>query len=158
MDFTKYFYSQKNHVQWGTQLGMLFISIVYGVQIISVQWFGDAIIDFDTATELGLRDLHQFVLPAAPVICVYFHVHRAPGFTGSGVNQFCTLLECSASSAENREVLTFQPDKPHISIYLSRIDASTSSSKMVQSVLDGILIYNNLERGEFEERKIQDND
>ena len=72
VDWPKYLYLQKNNGPWGTQLDMLFISIVYGVQIISLQWFGDALIDFDTSEELGLRDIHQLVPPVAPVIWVLF--------------------------------------------------------------------------------------
>ena len=92
VDLPKYSDLQKNNSQWGNQLDILFISIVYVVWIRSVHWFGDALIDFDTATRLGLRDLNQFVLPDAPVIWVSLHVHMAPVFAGSGANHFCTLF------------------------------------------------------------------
>ena len=101
MDLANYLDLQKNSGQRGTQLVILLISIVYVVQVISVNWFGDVLIDFDTATELGLRYLHQIVLPETPVIWVDFHVHTAPGFTGSGAKHFCTFLECPAIVAEN---------------------------------------------------------
>ena len=102
VDLPKYLALQNNKGQWGTQLDMLFISIMYGVQIRPYQWFGDAFIAFNAATELGLRDLHQFVVSAAPVIWFYFFVHTAPGFTGIGVNHFCTILEFLTRGAENR--------------------------------------------------------
>ena len=50
VDLPKYIDLQKNNDQWGTKLYMLFISILYSVQVISVQWFGDALICFDTDT------------------------------------------------------------------------------------------------------------
>ena len=71
VELPKYLDLQNNKGQWGTQLDMLVISMVYGVQIRSVQWFGDAIIDFDTSTGIGLRYLHQFIIPAAPVIWAF---------------------------------------------------------------------------------------
>ena len=58
VDLLKYLDLQNKTFQWGTQLDMLFFIIVYAVQIRSVQCFGDALINFDTATELGLRDIH----------------------------------------------------------------------------------------------------
>ena len=70
-----------------------------------------------------------------------------PGFTGSGANQFGTLLGCSASSSENREVLNFQPDQLHISIHLLRRYASSSSKKMAQSTLDVVSKKRNVEKG-----------
>ena len=148
LDLTKYLNLQKNNRECGTKLDMLFIIIMYGVKSRPVQWFGDAIIDFDIATEPGIRDIHQFVLPAAPFIWVYLHVHKSPGFTGSGANHFYTLLECSESDAKNREVLNFQPDKPHISISILWQDESPSSDKMVQSTLGGVLKKKNLEKGQ----------
>ena len=60
VDLPKYLYLQNNNFQWGNQLGILFISIVYVVQIRPVQWFGDALIDSGTATELGLVYIHHF--------------------------------------------------------------------------------------------------
>ena len=129
-DLPKYLDLQNNNSQWKTQLGILFISIVYGVWIRSVQWFGDAIIYFNNAIELVHRDVHQFVLPASPVIWIYFHIHTAPGFTGSGSKHFCTPFKFSASGAENQGVLTFQPYQPHILIYLLQQDTSPSSKKL----------------------------
>ena len=154
MDLPKYLYLQNNNGQWGTQLDILFISIIYGLHFISVQWFGDALIDFNISKTIGLRGMYQFVLPDAPVIWVYLRVHTAPGFTGSRANHFFTLLEYSASRAENWEVLTFQPDQPHISIYLSRLDASPSSNKMVQSTLDVVLNNKNLENGKAKKVRV----
>ena len=148
LELLKYLDLQNNNIQWGTQLDMLFIIIMYGVWIRSLQWFGDSLIDFNTATEPGLRDLHQFVLPEAPVIWVYVHVHTAPGFTGSGANQFCTLIKFSEIGAENQYILTFQPDQPHISISILWQDESPSSDKMVQSTLGGVLKKKNLEKGQ----------
>ena len=139
MDLPYYLDLQNNNIQWGTQLDMLFIIIVYGVWIRSLQWFGDSLIDFNTATEPGLIDIHKFVLPEAPVIWVYVHVHTAPGFTGSGANQFCTLIKFSEIGAENQYILTFQPYQPHISIYISWRDEYPSSNKMVQLTLGGVL-------------------
>ena len=155
VDSPKYLYLQKNDGPRGTQLDMLFIIIMYGVWIRSLQWFGDSLIDFNTATEPGLRDLHQFVLPEAPVIWVYVHVHTAPGFTGSGANQFCTLIKFSEIGAENQYILTFQPDQPHILIYISQLDASPSSKKMAQSTLYGVWNKRNLEKGKAKKVKVK---
>ena len=78
----------------------------------------------------------------------------ASGFTGSGANHFCNLLECSTSGYENREVLTFQPDHSYISIYLSQRDASLSSNNMVQSTLGIVLKKKNLEKGKANKVKV----
>ena len=50
-------------------LEMLFINIVYGVQIRSMKWFGDAPINFDNTIEPELIDHHQFFLSFNAGLC-----------------------------------------------------------------------------------------
>ena len=49
LELLKYLDLQNNNSQWGTQLDMLFIIIVYGVLIRSVQCFSDALTVFNNA-------------------------------------------------------------------------------------------------------------
>ena len=88
----EYASEMKESGKWGSTLDMCFISIVFGVNIVSISNTKGGLIPFSVFDYFRTLDTScSYILDHAPTIWLYNHLYKQPFVASVVLNHFCSL-------------------------------------------------------------------
>ena len=88
----QYTSEQKENGKWGSTLDMCFVSIVFGVNIVSVSNTTGGLNHFSVFDYFCAFDITcNYILDGAPTIWLFHHLHKQPFVPSLVLNNFCSL-------------------------------------------------------------------